>query len=368
MAYELRLPDMGEGLTEAEVLGWMVSEGDEVAANQPLLEVETDKAVVEIPSPRAGFVLHLGAALGDTIAVGHLVAVIGDRGETWTAGAAPKATQGSDSPGPAPGRETARGGDVRAVPLVRKLAQQLGVDLAAVKGSGARGQITRGDVEQAARSVQPGGEEMTKLRRTIAEHMTRSWTEIPHVTVWGPVEATRLLEVRTATGHPLDALLIEAVLPVLAEHPDFSATFDGSTLRREPEPSIGIAVATEAGLIVPVLHGAATLDRAGRAEEVKRLVAGAAGRSLTADELRGQTFTITNVGAVGGGYGTPIIPHGTTAILSVGRAGQSVVARDGEPVVAPVFPIALSFDHRVIDGAAAALFLNRVTENIETFS
>ncbi len=363
MAYELRLPDIGEGLTEAEVVSWQVAEGDVVTTNQPLVEVETDKAVVEIPSPRPGVVLHLGATVGETIAVGHLLAVIGEEGEAWAPDdVAPVATP----PAAAPVSSVVAGSAARAVPLVRKLARDLGVDLATVTGTGAAGQITRADVESAAGGqATTSARSLSKLRRTIAENMARSWAEIPHVTVWGPADATRLLETHRRTGYPIDALLVAAILPALADHPDFSATFDGTMLHRAPEPSIGVAVDTEAGLIVAVVHNAAALDRDALAGEVERLVAGATQRSLGADELRGQTFTITNVGAVGGGYGTPIIPHGTTAILSVGKARDGVIARDGRPVVAPVFPLALSFDHRVIDGAAAARFLNRVTAEIE---
>ena len=208
---------------------------------------------------------------------------------------------------------------------------------------------------------------MSKLRRTIAEHMTRSWEEIPHVTVWGPAEATRLLDARKRSGAALEALLIRAVMPVLGEFGDFSAQFDGATLTHVPSPDIGVAVDTDAGLMVPVVCDAAALSPDDLAKEITRLIEGARARTLAPEQLRGQSFTITNVGAVGGGYGTPIIPHGTTAILSVGRARDEVLARYGRPVVAPAFPLALSFDHRVIDGAQAARFLNRVTEEIELF-
>jgi pyruvate dehydrogenase E2 component (dihydrolipoamide acetyltransferase) len=368
MAYELRLPDIGEGLREAEVVSWLAGPGDTVTANQPLVEVETDKAVVEIPSPRAGVLLHVGAAVGSVIEVGELLAVIGEPGETWTSPAAPAPAAAAPGPPPAPPRP----GDaaVRAVPLVRRLAAELSVDLAMVTGTGASGQITRDDVRAAADRTAgslPPGREPSKLRRTIAEHMSRSWAEIPHVTVWGPAQAAPLLEARRRSGHPLEALLVSALLPVLAELPDFSATFDGTTLRPVSPPEVGIAVDTEAGLLVPVLRKAAGTSRDELATEIDRLVAGARDRTLGPAELRGQSFTITNVGAVGGGYGTPIIPWGTTAILSVGRAQDEVLAQSGQAVVAPVFPLALSFDHRVIDGAAASRFLRRATEEIEQF-
>jgi len=375
MAFEVTLPDIGEGLTEAEVVQWLVEPGDLVAANQPLVEVETDKAVVEIPSIRAGVILHVGAPAGTLINVGDLLVVIGDEGETWEATAPAPEKAAEPAPAGSLGAEPASQDEPKAVPLVRKLAREKGVDLATLVGSGAAGQITREDVIAAtaigsaaapARDVTQG-ETLSKLRRTIAEHMTRSWEEIPHVTVWGPAEATRFLEAKRATGVSIDALLVTAVLPALAEFPVFSANFDGGRLAVRTTYDIGIAVNTEAGLMVPVVRDAGTVSLEMLDKEVARLAAGAHSRTLGADDLRGQSFTITNVGAVGGGYGTPIIPHGTTAILSVGRARDEVVARYGQPVVAPMLPLAVSFDHRIIDGATGTRFLNRLIENIELF-
>ncbi len=372
LAYELSLPDIGEGLTEAEIVRWLASPGDEVEANQPLVEIETDKAIVEIPAPRSGVILHQGASPGTVLHVGDLLAVIGAADETWSA-----AEVAAAAPAPTPAAARAAGpadagtGKAKAVPLVRKLARELGVDLETVTGTGRNGQITREDVAAAAAtgSVEdaPTGESLSKLRRTIAEHMTRSWEEIPHVTVWGPAEATRLLAARKSAGVSIEALLVQAVLPALSQFPVFSANFDGQRLTVRTAYDIGVAVDTEAGLMVPVLRDAASLGLEGLATEIGRLVAGAQNRSLTTEELRGQSFTISNVGAVGGGYGTPIIPHGTTAVLSVGRARDEVIARDGQPVVAPMLPLALSFDHRVIDGSTGTRFLNAVIETIERF-
>ncbi|MCP3974792.1 MAG: 2-oxo acid dehydrogenase subunit E2 [bacterium] len=379
MAHELSLPDIGEGLSEAEVVQWLVAVGDTVVANQPLVEVETDKAVVEIPSIHAGTVLHLGAGAGELINVGDLLAVIGVDGESWevpvTAG---EATTSAPSPSRSLATSSAATGRPLAVPLVRKLAREKGVELESILGTGQGGQITRDDVLAAAGAVSTeapaaivstveGGETLSKLRRTIAEHMTKSWDDIPHVTVWGPAEATRLLDAKRATGASLDALLVSAVLPALSEFPVFSASFDGERLALRTDYDIGVAVNTEAGLMVPVVGNAAAMSLEMLDKEISRLAAGAQSRTLGADELRGQSFTITNIGAVGGGYGTPIIPHGTTSILSVGRARDEVVARYGQPVVAPMIPLALSFDHRIIDGATGTRFLNRVIESIELF-
>jgi pyruvate dehydrogenase E2 component (dihydrolipoamide acetyltransferase) len=370
MALELKLPDIGEGLNEAEIVQWLVAIGDSVTANQPLVEVETDKAVVEIPSVRAGVVLHLGAAAGEPIHVGDLLVVIGDAGELWDAPAGtPQAerTEPLTAPSPAVAPTSAR---PKAVPLVRKLAKDMGVDLATVAGSGVAGSITRDDVKAAAHRATPAntdGEPLSKLRRTIADNMVRSWEEIPHVTVWGPAEATRLLDAKRHRGVSLEALLIQAVLPTLAAYPVFNANFDGDRLSVRSRHDIGIAVNTTAGLMVPVVGDAGAMSLETLDKEIARLVDGAQERKLGPAELTGQSFTITNIGAVGGGYGTPIIPQGTTAILSVGRARDEVVARYGRPVVAPMMPLALSFDHRIIDGAAGAAFLNHVTESIELF-
>ncbi len=373
MAFELQVPDLGEGLTEAEIVEWLVAVGDTIAANQPIVSVETAKAVVEISAPRAGVLLHQGATAGTVMNVGEVLAVIGDPGETWSGDVAATAAAVSAGAGAIPATAPPAAPDVRAVPLVRKLAKTLGVDLAAVTGTGPNGQITRRDVEAAAQAESvaahtPSGEPvaLSATRKAIARNMARSWAEIPHVTVWGPADGTRLLAAQKAANGPLEALLVRAVVPVLTEFPDFNARFD-TDLVHSPTIEIGIAIDTPAGLVVPVLSDAGGRSPQELGAELERLIAAAQDRSLTPAELTGNTFTISNVGAVGGGYGTPIIPHGTTAILSVGRAKDDVVVRNNAIAIAPLIPLALSFDHRVIDGASASRFLNRVIEEIETF-
>ncbi|MDJ0953386.1 MAG: dihydrolipoamide acetyltransferase family protein [Acidimicrobiia bacterium] len=374
MAYELMLPDIGEGLTEAEIVGWLVEEGSPVAANQPLVEVETDKAVVEIPSPQEGVLLHRGGAAGATIKVGSLLAVIGTEGEQWGE-ADQEVDEVAATRQPVPAAvASAPTPTTKAMPIVRKLARDRGVDLNTVTGTGPGGKITRQDVEAAAgTSATPApapvateyaGETLTALRKTIARNLSQSWAEIPHVTVWRSVDASQVLAARKETGLLLEAILVRAVLPVLAEFPDFSATFDGVTLRRVETPHIGVAVATPAGLMVPVVRDAATMNLRDLSDEIDRLSTGAQERTLGLGELSGGTFTVSNVGAVGGGFGTPIIPYGTTAIVSIGRAEDEVVARDKAIAIAPMFPVSLSFDHRVIDGAQASQFLVRYAEAI----
>jgi len=456
MAKEFRLPDIGEGLTEAEIVRWLIPVGGAVKADQPVVEVETDKAVVEIPSPYAGFVLHHGGVEGQTLAVGEVLLVVGAEGEAWppveeTAAEAPiPATEkaadplpdqvvdeineqvASDEgmPEPAPselgpsegaasdlgapesvkpivgslsedafqlapreGRVATALSRAQALPLVRKLARDLGVDLDAITGSGPDGRIVREDVLAVAEAsaVQAGvpfeepppvtpppmpvsrdGERrpMSKLRRTIAANMTKSWSEIPHVTTFDQVDASRLLAARKAlesrhkTKVPLEALVIKAVVPVLAAFPEFNSRLDGDDLMVFGHYDIGIAVDTPDGLLVAVVKAAEQRTLLEVAADVRRLAEGAKERKLHPGDLSGQTFTISNIGALGGGFGTPLVPPGTTAILSVGKAVEQPVAADGKVVIAPLLPLSLSYDHRVVDGGLGRRFMAMVLENL----
>jgi pyruvate dehydrogenase E2 component (dihydrolipoamide acetyltransferase) len=390
VAFEFRLPDIGEGLTEAEVVEWLVGVGDSVELDQPLVQVETAKAVTDIPSPRAGVLLRQGAPAGTSIEVGQVLAVIGEPGEADPSGqivAQPIVGSLQEAEGVVPAAPVASDfaegrtqEGARALPAVRKLAGELGVDVEAVDGTGPKGRVTRKDVEAAARSRasgarEPGGSEdrvrLSRLRRTIADHMARSWREIPHVTTFGEADAASLLGLRGALSErrgrafPLEALLIGAVLPALRIHPEFNASLDGDELVLKRHFDIGVAVDTAEGLIVPVVRGATDRDAFSLADEVERLAESARTRTVKSDELAGATFTITNIGAVGGGHGTPIIPYGTTAILSFGRAEGRPVARDGRVEITQLMPLSLSYDHRVIDGALGRRFLALVIEQLE---
>ena len=427
MAHEFRLPDIGEGLTEAEVVRWIVPVGGVVKVDEPVVEVETDKAVVDIPSPYAGTVLHHGAAEGETVLVGNVLMVIGEPGESWppedsatadseteawldqvdeemaTDEGMPEAPKDQAAPivgsisdeaeqlgmGRRKGKTEKALGSVRALPLVRKLAKDLAVDLSKVSGSGADGRITREDVIAAAEKnggtvelpeapglptlpVDRKGERkpLSKLRRTIASNMSKSWSEIPHVTTFDEAPAARLLAARKAleTRHgvkiPLEALIIKAVLPALMEFPDFNSSIDGEDLVVFGHYDVGIAVDTPDGLLVGVVKAADTRTLLETAADVRRLAEAAKERKLKPTELTGQTFTISNIGALGGGYGTPIVPPGTTAILSVGRATERPVADGGKVSIAPMMPLSLSYDHRVIDGGQGRRFMAEVLENL----
>lgn len=411
--HTFKLPDIGEGLVEAEIVSWLVAEGDPVGLDDPLVEVETDKTVVVMPAPVAGIVVRHGAEAGETVAVGAVLAVIDDGSgspESDDFGSAPHVerddlpelveedpplvgsfAKGSTILGPRPQGSGETGNPILALPLVRKLARDQGVDLAALTGTGPGGRITRADimgaVERKADMAVPGDSahqpsrvvavgtdssvvKMTKLRRTIADRMSRSWAEIPRVTTFDDVDATRLLQARKALSlrHgqniTLEALVVKAVVPVLGEFPEFNATVNGDEIILHRRYDIAVAVDTPSGLMIPVVHGAGELTVLEIAAEITRLSTGASDRSLGADDMTGGTFTVSNIGAVGGGHGTPIVPLGTTAILSVGRARDSAVVRAGAVVVAPMMPLSLSYDHRVIDGGLGRKFMARLMENL----
>jgi len=269
------------------------------------------------------------------------------------------------------------------MPLVRRLAAAHDIDLRDVAGSGPAGAVTRRDVERviAARAAAPraaaapsdDGERRVRLpriRRTIAAHLSRSWREIPHVTVFADVDAgallrtRRLLEERRGGPLPLEALLVAAVVPLLEEFPEFNAFVDGDEVVYRSRRDVGIAVDTPDGLIVPVLRGADTLRLDELADRILELVSLAGSRRIPPEDASGQTFTVSNIGALGGGHGTPIIPSGTAAILSVGRAREAPAVRDGAVVVAPLMPVSLSFDHRLIDGGLGQRFLAALEANL----
>lgn len=376
MALEFLLPDVGEGLAEAQILKWLVPVGAEVGVDQPIVELETDKAVLDMPAPQAGVILHHGAAEGDVIAVGSLLVVIGEAGEAWSP------SQVADAPVPDEAaplvgtlEEAGAAGGAGVLPAVRKLAADLGVDLALVTGSGPGGRITREDV-QAALVIDAADVERVPLsatRRAIARNLTRSWQEIPHVTTYGEADATPVLRARsdlaavTRDAAPLESLLITAIIPVLKEFPYFNATLQGNDLLLHKRYDIGFAVDTPEGLLVAVLRQADKYEEREMARKIVDLAIAARDRSIEPTDLQGATFTVSNIGAVGGRFGTPIIPYGTTAILSVGRADlQPVVERD-KVVAARTFPLSLSYDHRVIDGAMGRRFMAAVAAAIEGY-
>jgi pyruvate/2-oxoglutarate dehydrogenase complex dihydrolipoamide acyltransferase (E2) component len=353
-----RLPDLGEGLTEGEVARWLVSEGQAIAEDDPLVEIQTDKTTVEIPSPYGGTVLRILVAEGEVAPVGTELVVIGEPGDETgmggdgaTGGASTAAPGDTESQAPSTAVSGATAERVQATPVVRRVAQELGVDLAAVAGTGPGGRITEDDVRGAAAGDGEGRREPLRgVRRVIAEHMARAHREVPPVT-W--VEECDFEDV------PLDRVLatvVKACADALVEFPELNARFDGDAIVFLDRYDIGIAVQTDGGLVVPVVRAVNEKSLDALASELADLAERARAGSLVAEELRGSTFTVTSAGKLAGLFQTPIVNHPEVAILSIGRVAPRPVVRDGAVVVRRVGTVAITFDHRVVDGARAAAF------------
>jgi pyruvate dehydrogenase E2 component (dihydrolipoamide acetyltransferase) len=392
MAQQFRFPDVGEGITEGEIVRWLVKEGDEVKADQTIAEIETDKAVVEMPSPYSGTVLKLHFKEKDIVKVGDVLITIGRKGESAEAAAAPPAPS---APGPAakpPAAAPAGQVTVQATPRVRKLAEELGVDLAAISGTGPQGRVTEADVRAAKAAPPPklavkvkakydfyGDIERVPLRgirRATARRMTQSVHTAAHVTHFDEADAgvlARLLESLKPEAEAKKvkltylALILKAVVAALKSHPMLN-----SSLSDEDEEiivkkyyNIGIAVDVPDGLIVPVVKGPDLKSIWDVARDIHDLAVAARSRSLDLADLKGGTFSITNVGMLGGEWATPIINYPEVAILATLKIADRVRAEDGRVVVKKTLPLCLSIDHRVVDGAEAARFTNDLKKTLE---
>jgi pyruvate dehydrogenase E2 component (dihydrolipoamide acetyltransferase) len=428
MARDFKLPDLGEGLTEAEIVSVLVSEGDEIKEDQAVLLVETEKAQVELPSPFGGRVATVHVQAGQRVKVGAVLLSFAD-----AAGAAPKAPPSpASSPratAPAPtaahgaGAPPATGLPPAATPATRRLARELGVELAHVRGTGAGGRILDEDVraaaggggaaaapaargeQAAARPAAPAAEApgearplaastalpplprfeqwgaverepLRGIRRRSAEHLALAWAVIPHVTQHDQADVTELETMRRrqqkrggegSADLTLTVFLIKAVAIALGSHPRFNASLDHATgeLVLKRYYNIGVAVDTDQGLMVPVLRGVDGKRIRELAAELAALVARTREGRATLEDLRGGTFTVTNTGALGGTGATPIINYPEVAILGVGRGRLTPVVRDGQIVPRLVLPLSLAFDHRVIDGMEAARFSTEVVDLLE---
>lgn len=350
MAYEFKLPDLGEGLTEGEIARWLVEEGQDIAEDAPLVEIATDKTTVEIPSPAGGTVSRILVAEGEVVPVGTVLVVIGGDGST------PQPEKSSTKP-------AARAEEkVRATPLVRKVATELGVDLAGVSGTGAQGRITEEDVRAASRAETTEGEriQLHGIRRQMFEHLTRAHREIPAVT-W--VEECDFSDVDLKRLVPF---VLSAVAESLSEFPELNARVEDGELVLLDRYDIGVAIQTEQGLVVPVVHDAGGLSLDELDAEVKRLAEGAQAGTLKPEELRGGTFTVTSAGKAAGLFVTPLINHPEVAILGIHRIEERPVVRDGEVVVRRMGNVSVTFDHRVIDGKRAAEFGLAVIARLES--
>jgi pyruvate dehydrogenase E2 component (dihydrolipoamide acetyltransferase) len=367
VAYEFKLPDLGEGLTEGEVARWLVSEGQEVAEDDPLVEIQTDKTTVEIPSPAAGTVARILVAEGQVVPVGTVLVVIGEDGSAQEE--QPRAEPAPRAPSDASNTvlQGSEGGKVRATPLVRRVAQELGVALEGVNGTGPQGRITEEDVRRAAGAggQAPGPvpegrrEPLRGVRRLIAEHMVRAHREVPAVTWVEECDFERVdLKLLVPTA-------LQACALALREFPELNARLDGDEIVYLDRYDVGFAVQTDQGLVVPVVRGCDTRPAEELAADVARLAESARVGTLRPEELRGSTFTVTSAGKLGGLFQTPIVNHPEVAILSIGRIAPRPVVRDGEIVVRPIGTVGVTFDHRVVDGARAAAFGLSVIARLE---
>lgn len=421
--HQFRLPDLGEGLEDAELVRWLVEEGASVDLNQPLVEVDTAKALVEIPSPVAGKVSKQHAIAGSTVKVGAVLVtfetealdeVDGPKRTAVLVGYGPDTNEGAvvsrrrrlsgvRGPGRSGRKEAAPGqavagsetlteavgsvptGNVLVTPPVRKLAQELGVDLAALKGSGPEGRITRVDVHLSASSKDsasgPADVErripVKGVRKLIAEKMTLSVSEIPHVTTFLSVDATALMQLRSSLVSdrkitPL-AVIARAFIAVCEQYPKLNATFDADAgeIVLKASVHLGIATDTDRGLLVPVIKDAHSLSVPDLASEIIRLAGAARSGKVKPEEVAGSTVTISNVGSFGAEFGTPIINYPESSILAVGVIEERAVVIEGDVQVRPMVTLSLSFDHRVMDGAEAGrglLHLKNLLEDAEALS
>lgn len=409
MPIEVLMPQMGQSVAEGTVLTWLKREGERVEKDEPLLSINTDKVDVEIPSPGAGILGRLLVPAGQTVAVGTVLAHILTEGETAAtlAPAAPGAVVGA--PGAAPARaatgadpRTRAAGEAYHSPAVLALAKEHGIDLAEVPGTGTGGRVTRKDVQDylAARRAgrpapaataaappvaAPAGRlpaaetrlPLSPIRRAIAEHMVRSKQVAPHVTSVTEVDVTDVAEFlgrhreafQAQAGVPLTYLpfFLRATVEALKAHPTLNASLEADTIVLKPAIHLGIAVAAEEGLIVPVLKDAQAKSFPELARGARELAERARARRLTLEEVRGGTFTVNNFGTFDTLIGTPIIVQPQVAILGFGTVvKRPAIVNDAVAVRAMAY-LSLSFDHRVIDGALAGRFLSHLKATLQAF-
>lgn len=362
VAYEFKLPDLGEGLTEAEIARWLVAEGDHVDEDQPLVEVQTDKTTVEIPSPRAGTVLKVLVAEGDVAPVGAVLVVIGQEGEQLLRAVEPQGpVEGTAGPvvSVVPPDASAA---VRATPAVRQLAKELGIDLLHVRGSGPDGRIVEADVRAATGAASGQRIPVRGIRRAIAEQVSRAHRDVPAVTFVDECDFSRVELKR------LVPLAIYAAADALGRYPMLNARLERDEIVLLDRVDVGVAVQTDDGLVVPVVRACERLTVDEIDAEVRRLAAGARAGTLGADELRDSTFTITSAGKLGGIFVTPLVNHPEVAILGLHRVVERPVVRDGQVVIRPMGNVSVTFDHRVVDGTVAAAFCLDVIAQLQSDS
>jgi 2-oxoisovalerate dehydrogenase E2 component (dihydrolipoyl transacylase) len=366
---QFNLPDLGEGLEEAEIVAWYVNEGDHVVVDQPLVSVETDKAVVEVPSPQSGRIARLFGGKGDLVKVGAPLVEFAEGAQEDSGTVVGEIDRGERaSPGAAETSATAvRPRTLQVLPAIRALARKLDVDLNLVQATGAGGTITRADVERAAKSLIEAGpaEPLRGMRRAMAQRMATAHAEVARTTVTeeADIEAWK-------KGDDITIRLVRAVAAAAKAEPSLNAWYNAQAGERRliNRIDIGIAVDIEGGLIVPVLRNVGERDAKDLRAGLDRMRADAAARSIPPEELRGATITLSNFGMIGGRFANLVVVPPQVAIVGAGRVAQRVVAHDGMPAVRRVLPLSLTFDHRVVTGGEAARFLMALKSDLEPAS
>jgi len=361
MPRQFTLPDLGEGLEEAEIVAWLVNEGDHVVANQPLVSVETDKAVVEIPSPWSGTIARRFGAKGDLIKVGAALV------EYSEGAAADTGTIVGEVKFSEPTREVeARGRPkgLQVLPAIRALARKLDVDLNLVQGSGGGGMITRADVERAARSLTEAGpaEPLKGMRRTMAQRMALAHAQVVPTTVIDEADIDAWSKETDITIR-----LVQAMAAACKAEPSLNAWYNAEAGERRllSRVDVGIAVDLEGGLLVPVLRNVGERDSADLRTGLNRMRADAAARSIPPEELRGATITLSNFGMIGGRFASLVVVPPQVAIIGAGRAERRVVVNNDQQVIHRMLPLSLTFDHRAVTGGEAARFLAALKSSLE---
>lgn len=410
MKYEFRFPDIGEGIHEGVIMKWFVSPGDEIKEGDSLAEVETDKVTTEIPSPRTGKVLELMAKNGDKINVGQVFVTIETSDgtdnevtkevvEEETAGVVGEVIASSEVIPPSTEAVTISDKvevkKVLATPVARKLAKDLGIDINKVVGTGPNGRVMKEDIykfkeessspkiEETPRvEVKPQVSEpivisddrveripLTRIRKTISDRMTQSRFTIPHTTAMDEIDISKLVQFRKKYKDILREedvnltylpFVIKAVIVALSKFPEFNASLDmeKEELILKHFYNIGIATDTDRGLMVPVIQNADKMSIIDLAKAIQDVSTRAKENKIELNELKGGSFTITNYGSIGGYFGIPIINYPESAILGLGRIVRKPIVVDDDIVIADILPVSLSYDHRIIDGASGARFIN----------
>jgi len=361
------LPDLGEGLQEAEIVAWHVGVGDHVVADQPLVSVETEKAVVEVPSPQSGRIAKLFAEVGDLLLIGEPVVEFEDTARADTGTVVGRISEERKEAPARPKKQETRSGvalGAKAVPAIRAFAERLGVDLTAVAPTGPDGSITRADVERTAASAPEGDaiEPLRGVRRAMAKNMERAHAEVVPATV------TEFADIGDWPANTdVTIRLARAIVAGCRAEPALNAWYFGreSGRRLHEKVDLGIAMDTEDGLFVPALRDVGNRDAADLRRGLDAMRRDVAARTVPLEELRGQTITLSNFGMFGGVHAALVVLPPQVAIVGAGRIRDSVVARDGKPMVRPVLPLSLTFDHRGVMGGEASRFLAAVKADLE---